>query len=142
MKSEKRFKAVLERGGAKGLGWVIARVPKWEVGGRARIRGEINGFAFRTSLFSASDGGRFILVNKKMQAGAGARLGDTAEFRIELDEEEREVVLPPELVRLFRGEKALKKFYEELNESARGDVGTWVNGVKSAEARQRRAEQL
>ena len=28
MKSEKRFKAVLERGGAKGLGWVIARVPK------------------------------------------------------------------------------------------------------------------
>src|SRR5947209_19077729 len=125
MKSEKRFKAVLERGGAKGLGWVIARVPRWEVGGRARIRGEINGFAFRTSLFSASDGGRFILVNKKMQAGAGAGLGGRAGFRIELDREERAVVLPPGLVRMFRGANGAKQFGEELNESARRDVGRW-----------------
>src|SRR5438270_11827260 len=92
MKSEKRFKAVLERGGAKGLGWVIARVPRWEVGGRARIRGEINGFAFRSSLFSASDGGRFILVDKKMQAGAGARLGQAGEVRRDVVEEEWGVV--------------------------------------------------
>src|SRR5438309_10686298 len=116
MKSEKRFKAVLERGGAKGLGWVIARVPKWEVGGRARIRGETNGFAFRTSLSSASDGGRLILVNKKMQAGAGARLGAKAEFRIEMCRWEREMGLWQGVVRLFRGVAVLKELFGELNE--------------------------
>ena len=65
-----------------GLGWVIARVPfdiqkAWPVRNRLRVRGEVGGFAFRTSLFAESrGGGHFLLVNKKMQAGAKAKAGE------------------------------------------------------------------
>ena len=88
----KRFKAVLERGG-QALGWTIARVPfdareMWEQMVRLRVRGEVwtqegNGFGFRTSLFPDARGGFYLLVNRAMQAGAGA--GDTAEFKLEPD---------------------------------------------------------
>src|SRR5271157_2617553 len=77
----KTFTAVLEPL-RNGLGWVIARVPfdvakAWPERRRLRVRGEIEGFAFRTSLFVSSDGqGHFLLVNKKMQAGAKAKAGE------------------------------------------------------------------
>ncbi|MGH9606443.1 MAG: DUF1905 domain-containing protein [Terracidiphilus sp.] len=51
----KSFTALLEADGTQ-LRWVIARVPfdvakAWPVRKRLRVRGEIGGFAFRTSLF-------------------------------------------------------------------------------------------
>jgi hypothetical protein len=71
----KTFKATLERLRIN-LGWVIAFVPfdvkkVWGMGGRPKVRGEINGFEFRTSLFPTREGRHFILVNKQMQGGAG-----------------------------------------------------------------------
>ena len=59
------------------------------------MRGEIEGFAFRTSLFPDPRGsGHILLVNKKMQAGAHARAGSRVRIVLEPDLEEREVVIP------------------------------------------------
>ena len=71
----KRFRAVLEKGN-RALGWTIARVPfdpakEWKQMLRLRVRGEVNGFAFRTSLFPEARGGFYLLVNRAMQASAG-----------------------------------------------------------------------
>ena len=77
----KTFKAVLEleRGG---LGWTIVRVPfvpseAWPQMVRLRVRGTVNGFAFRNSLFPVvgEPGVFFLLVNKAMQSGGGVALG-------------------------------------------------------------------
>ena len=74
----KSFTALLEPDGTE-LRWVIARVPfeiasAWPVRNGRRVRGEIEGFAFRTSLFPDPRGkGHVLLVNKKMQAGAKAQ---------------------------------------------------------------------
>src|SRR3954467_12141427 len=75
-----------------GLGWVVAYLPfdsasVWGTRGRLKVRGEINGFSFRTSLFSTSDGRRFILINKKMQKGAQVTAGGKGKFRLEPDTE-------------------------------------------------------
>ncbi len=56
----KSFDAVLEAAG-KPLYWVIARVPfdlkkEWPGWKTRRVRGEINGFEFRTSLFPTAEG--------------------------------------------------------------------------------------
>ena len=80
----KSFKATLERLRSN-LGWVVIRIPFnvqkiWGTRGMFRVKGEINGFAFRTSLFPTRKGEHFLLVNKKMQAGAHATEGTTAEF--------------------------------------------------------------
>jgi len=143
----KSFKAVLESLGP-GLGWTIARVPfapheAWKQMVRLRVRGEVNGFAFRTSLFPVQGGGwYFLLVNKAVQRGAGIALGDMAEFRLEPDLEAREAELPDELAVLLEEEPGLREWYDELTEYTRREIGKWVVGVKTDEARMRRAEQM
>jgi len=140
----KKFKAVLESLGP-GLGWTIARVPfepsVWKQMVRLRVRGTVNGFEFRTSLFPFTGGGYFLLVNKAMQRGGDVSLGAMAEFTLEPDMEARAAELPEELAVLLDDEPGLREWYEELSEYTRREMGKWVLGVKSDEARMRRAEQ-
>ncbi len=143
---EKRFRAVLEKGD-RALGWTIVRVPfePQELGKemvRLRVRGEVNGFGFRTSLFPDPRGGFFLLVNRVVQEGAGIKLGDSAEFRLEADLEPREAELPDELAVLLDDEAGLRDWYDGLSEYTRREIGKWVVGVKSDAARMRRAEQM
>jgi uncharacterized protein YdeI (YjbR/CyaY-like superfamily) len=150
----KAFEAVLEPLGA-GLGWTVAWVPfdpgvVWSGMVRLRVRGSVNGFAFRTSLFPASHAagsshgrsGYFLLVNKAMQKGAGVRVGEAAEFRLEPDLEERAAELPDELAVLLDEEAGLRAWYDGMTEYMRREIGKWVVGVKTDEARMRRAEQM
>src|ERR1700731_3664752 len=93
------FKAILEATGDK-LRWVIARVPfdiakAWPERNGRRVRGTINGFAFRTSLFPEKGADRYVLlVNRKMQAGAKARPGETVRITLEPDLEGRPFEMP------------------------------------------------
>ena len=142
----KSFEATLERL-RSGLGWMIVFIPfdakkVWGEKAKLRVKGEINGFAFRTSLFSTGKGRHFLLVNKKMQAGAGVSFGDVAEIRLELDTEVRVASVPPELRRVLAEDRALEKWFGKLSYSIRKWICDWVTGVKSAEARSRRAEQV
>lgn len=143
----KKFRAVIEPLSG-GLGWVVARLPfdvdaAWDKMVRLRVKVEVGGEVFRTSLFpDAQRGGHFVLVNKKMQKAAGARVGAMLDFTIEPDLEERTPPVLPELAKLFKTEKKLAKWYEGLSEPIRWEIAKWIDGVKSAEARQRRAEQI
>jgi len=143
----KRFRAVLEPLPG-GLGWVVARLPfdvskTWKKMVRLRVKVEAGGEVFRTSLFaSPSQGGHFVLVNKKMQKAAGVSLGGMIDLAIEPDLEERETEAPPELEKLFKKEKALAKWYAKLSDSIRRDIARSIAEVKSEETRQRRVEQM
>src|SRR5258708_38465820 len=75
----KKFEAVLERHEGS-LGWVVVRIPfavskVWGKRGQLRVKGEINGFEFSSALFPTKSGVHFMLVNKKMQAGAKVAAG-------------------------------------------------------------------
>jgi uncharacterized protein YdeI (YjbR/CyaY-like superfamily) len=140
----KTFRATLEQLN-QGLGWVIARVPfepsaAWSQMIRLRVRGDINGFAFRTSLFPDSRGGFFLLVNRAMQKGAGIRCGDAADFRLEPDLDAREAELPDELAALLDDEPGLRDWYDDLTEYTRREIGKWILSVKSDASRMNRAQ--
>jgi hypothetical protein len=143
----RKFRAVIEPLSG-GLGWVVARLPfdvesAWDKMVRLRVKVEVCGEVFRTSLFpDAQRGGHFVLVNKKMQKAAGAGVGAMVDFVIAPDLEERTPALPPELAKLLKTEKKLAKWYEGLSEPTRWEIAKWIDGVKSGEARQRRAEQI
>jgi uncharacterized protein YdeI (YjbR/CyaY-like superfamily) len=142
----KSFRAPLERGDRR-LGWTIARIPfdagkVWGSKGMLKVRGEINGFQFRTSLFPTGEGRHILLVNKQMQKGAGVGLGGVAAFRLEPDTEERVVSVPDELAEALSEDRALRKWYDRLNYSTRNEISKWVAGVKSTAARRRRAAQI
>jgi uncharacterized protein YdeI (YjbR/CyaY-like superfamily) len=139
---------------ADGLGWVVAWLPfdattAWPKMIRRRIVVEIAGQSFRTSLFAAKTAhgkekatGHFVLVNKKMQQAAGAGAGAQVQFTIAPDLEVREAPMPPELARLLKPEMALLKWYKSLSETTRREIGKWIDGVESGEARMRRAQQM
>ncbi len=142
----KRFRAVLEPAG-NSLGWVVARVPfdidkAWKKLIRLRVTVEVCGEVFRTSLFADSaHGGYFILVNKKMQQVAGAKVGAKIDLTVAPDLEEREAELQPEFEKILKREKALARWFARLSDSMRREIGKWLGAVKGSEARQRRAEQ-
>ncbi len=140
------FHASLELG-SLALGWIIARLPfdpssVWPKMIRLRVRGEINGFAFRTSLFPDHHSGFYLLINRTMQKAAGARLGDTAEFFLEPDLEARPAELPDELAVLLDEEPGLRLWYDDLTEYTRREIGKWIMGVKTDAARIKRAQQI
>jgi uncharacterized protein YdeI (YjbR/CyaY-like superfamily) len=142
----KSFSATLEQSHSR-LNWVIARIPfdvakVWETRGLMRVKGTINGFAFRTSLFPTGKGDHVLLVNKRMQAGAKASVGGAAQFRLEPDTEERTVTVCAELEHALAEDRALRRWFDKLNYSTRKYTVDWVMEVKSAEARERRAGQL
>lgn len=146
MGNSKTFSAPLELLRSR-LNWVIVRIPfdvrkAWKAGGRLKVKGEINGFPFRTSLFPTRDGGHFLLVNKRMQRGAKAVLGSIAKIRLERDTEERTITIPAELKRVLAEERSVLRWFDSLNYSIRKWLTDWITDPKSHEARRRRSEQV
>ena len=139
----KSFQATLERG-RNNLNWVIVPIPfdvakTWGKRGMIKVKGDINGFAFRTSLFPTGKGDHVLLVNKRMQAGAGVSVGINARFRLEPDTEKRVAAMPPELERELAQDRELRGWYDRLNYSMRKWICDWITDVKNAEACARRA---
>jgi len=142
----KTFAARLERIDSP-LKWVIIRIPFdaakiWGKRGQLKVKGEINGFAFRTSLFPTGNGGHMMLVNKRMQHGAKTRIGMAAQFRLEPDSEKRVVTLPPELRRALAEERPLRRWFDALNYSTQNEICKWIAQAKGTEVRTRRAGQI
>jgi uncharacterized protein YdeI (YjbR/CyaY-like superfamily) len=142
----KSFEATLERLRSN-LGWVVIRIPFnvqkiWGTRGMFRVKGEINGFAFRTSLFPTRKGEHFLLVNKKMQEGANAFEGSTADFFLEPDTEERVITVPAEFKRILSEDRTFRRWFDALSYSIRKWISDWIVQPKSAASRVRRAEQV
>src|SRR5438552_17148184 len=97
----KSFRATLERLKSR-LNWVVIHVPLdapriWRTRERLKVKGEINGFPFRTSLFPTGKGRHMMLVNKRMQKGGKVSAGSVGQFRLEPDTEPRIVIVAAEL---------------------------------------------
>jgi uncharacterized protein YdeI (YjbR/CyaY-like superfamily) len=143
----KTFKAVLEPDQTR-LRWVVARIPfdvakAWPVRRGMRVRGAIEGFAFRTSLFADPRGqGHILLVNKKMLAAAKAGVGTQVSISLEPDLEERTAAVPPELALALKGDRRLPKWFQGLSYSWRKAIADWISEPKSAESREKRAEKM
>ena len=144
--ASRTFQATLERIDSP-LRWVMVRVPfdaakVWGKRGQLKVKGEINGFAFRTSLFPDGKGGHRLLVNKLMQGGARAAPGMSARFRLEPDNAVRVVTVPAELHRALSEERSLRRWFDGLNHSVRNDICTRIAQAKSPAVRLRRAERM
>lgn len=146
MGAQKKFRGVLQPDNTA-LKWVIVKVPfdpakAWPKRNRLRVKGTINGFPFRTSLFNSAKSGHILLVNKQMQKGAKVAVGDLADIVLEPDLEERPASVPSELEKLLKQDRALKKWFGQLSPSMRKYIGDTIDACKSPEARINRAEQM
>ena len=144
--ASKSFRGTLERVDSY-MNWVIVRLPfdagkLWGRRGQLRVKGEINGFAFRSTLFPDGEGGHRLLVNKAAQRGGKTAPGMEARFRLEPDRNVRPVFVPAELTRALSEDRSLERWFARLNPSARNEIGRFIAQPKSPEARERRAEHM
>jgi hypothetical protein len=113
--SKKKFRARIQSIGPGGS-WSMMRIPfdvkaEWGTRARVSVRGKMNGFAFRTSIFPDGKGGHTMMVNKAMMQGAGAGQGETVRMELEQDTAPRPVAVPDDLKKaLAKNRKALTNF--------------------------------
>jgi hypothetical protein len=142
----KSFKATLERMPSR-LNWVIIRIPfdvskVWGTRAKVRVKGEINGFAFRASVFPTSKGYHCMLIKKSMQTGAHAGVGESARFRLLPDTAKPVAIIPAELQRILNEDRSFRRWFDQLSFSMRKWICDWVVSVKNTASRVRRAEQV
>jgi uncharacterized protein YdeI (YjbR/CyaY-like superfamily) len=141
----KAFSAVLTK--SNNLNWIVIRIPFdtvriWGVRGSLRVKGDINGFPFQSSLFPTGDGHHFMVVNKQMQKGGRVSAGMEARFRMEPDTEKRVMPVVPEMDRVLKQSRRLRRYYDSLPPSMKSEIVRSISGAKHPETRRRRAEQL
>jgi hypothetical protein len=142
----KRFAAKLQSIGPTGA-WTKLDLPfnvEEEFGSRGRVsvKGTINGFAFRTSIFPNGDGTHHIMVNKAMQQGAKARPGDMVKMTLERDAAAKTVEVPPDVKRALAKNKRAAAAFEKLAPSHRREHIRVISEAKKPETRERRIARM
>jgi hypothetical protein len=129
------------------LGWRVVDIPFdvkqiFGTSGRVPVKGTVNGFSFRTSLFPRKNGKHYLMLNKKVQEGAKASLGDSISVIIELDTKKRTFETPAMLKQALFDDDELLKYFEGFSYSMRKWMGEYVTTPTSAAARAKRVEQM
>jgi hypothetical protein len=143
MTTTKRFRVVLEQ---DPHGETTAITIPFDVqkafGTRARVpvRGTINGFPFRSSIFPMGGGAHYMVVNKVMREGANVKGGDTITVVMERDDEPRVVTPPTDFARALKANKAAQAAWEKLSYTHRKEYVEAIEEAKKPETRARRIE--
>lgn len=113
----------------------------WGTRARVSVKGTMNGFPFRTSIFPNGDGTHHMMVNKAMRDGAKAAPGDSVKVVLEPDEKPRTVPVPPELRKALATAAKAKATFSALAPSHKRAYVEYITQAKKPETRARRVEQ-
>jgi hypothetical protein len=139
----KKFRGKL-LGMGPGKAWTALKVPfsvekAWGSRARLSVRGTINGFAFRNSIFPDGKGVHYMMVNKGMQAGAQAKAGERVAVELAPDTAPRKVTVPAILQRGLAESATARKNFAGFSYSHRKAYVDFILGAKQRETRERRA---
>jgi hypothetical protein len=139
----KRFRVLLEKdenSEATGI-CVPFDVPK-VFGTRARVpvRGTINGFPYRSSIFPMGEGRHYMVVNKNVRAGAKAKGGEIVSIVMERDDEPRIITPPEDFARALKSNKEARATWEKLSYTHQKEHALAIEEAKKPETRVRRIE--
>ncbi|MDT4954563.1 MAG: hypothetical protein QOJ02_2701 [Acidobacteriota bacterium] len=143
MSTQKRFRVVLDKDDkSEATGIAIPFDVEKVFGTRARVpvRGTINGFPFRSSIFPMGGGCHFMAVNKATREGAKAKAGDTISVQMERDEEPRVITPPQDLARALKASKQAQSAWEKLSYTHQKEHAKAIEEAKKPETRARRIE--
>ncbi len=107
---------------------------------RTSVRGTIDGFSFRSSIFPRGDGSFYMAVNKEMRAATGANRGDRVQLTLERDDTPRELDVPADLGDALGHDAAARSAWEAMSYSRRKEYVDWILEAKRDETRTRRVE--
>jgi hypothetical protein len=139
----RRFRAVLEKdqdSSATAIAIPFNVEKAFGTRGRVPVRGTLNGFAFRSSIFPMGGGCYWLVVNKVLRESAKIKAGDTISVALERDDEPRTITPPEDLARALESNKAALAAWEKLSYTHRKEHARAIEEAKKPETRARRIE--
>ena len=142
--TERNFEARLHRPEGAGT-WTYFDIPfnvlaVFGSKGQVRVRGSLNGHAFRGLAMPHGDGTHYVVVNKANRDVIGVSAGGRVKVRLTADLAPRRVEIPLALQRAFRSHKAAKQVFERLPYSHQKEYVDWILAAKKEETRAGRVE--
>ncbi len=137
-----KFRAVLKR--PEGVGtWTYLDIPfsvveAFGCKGQAKVKGTVNGHAFRSSALPHGDGTHYLVVKKEIRDAIGATQGSAVDVQLEEDAAVRSVTVPVDLKRALTKNKRALDAFQRLSYSHQKEFADWIAGAKQAETRERR----
>ncbi|HEX8069033.1 MAG TPA: YdeI/OmpD-associated family protein [Pyrinomonadaceae bacterium] len=139
----KRFRVLLEqdtRSAATGIKIPFDVLKVFGTRARVPVRGTINGFPYRGSIFPMGGGCHYMVVNKELRAGAQVKGGDRVSVVMQRDDEPRIITPPPDLARALKANKPAQAAWDKLSYTHRKEHVKAIEDAKKPETRQRRIE--
>lgn len=134
-----RFSSTVELGGktATGIHVPDAVIAALGTNKRPAVQITIGGYTYRTT--AVRMGGRFLVpLSAENRTAAGVHAGDEIDVDIALDDEPREVELPPDLAAALDADA--RRHYDSLAFTHRKEWVRWVEDAKKPETRASRVE--
>jgi hypothetical protein len=142
--SDYSFEAILIR--PEGVGtWTYLNIPKqvsetFASKGQVKVKGTINGYGFKSTAMPRGDGTHYLVVGKGIRDQIHAAQGDIVEVTLELDPEERRIVIPESLAEAFASHPLSKAGFEKLAYSHQKAYVDWIMSAKKEETSQKRVD--
>ncbi len=142
--AEYSFEAVLIRPEGAGT-WTYLNIPS-EVSssfgskGQVKVKGTIEGYPYRSTALPMGDGSHYLVVGKDIRDQIKKVVGDSVKVTLELDLEERQVVIPDDLRRALENQPEAMIGFEKLSYSQQKLYVDWILSAKLEETRSNRIE--
>jgi hypothetical protein len=137
--SAQRFVATLEQHGSGTVVVVPFDLKEAFGSGRPPVRATVNGYTFRTTLFTM--GGRALLgLNREVREAATVEPGQEVSVELERDDEPRTVEVPSDLAAALDADPVVRETFDGLSYTHRKEYVRWIEEAKRAETRTRRVE--
>ena len=105
-----------------------------------KVKGTIDGCAYRTSLFPIGDGNHYMVVTKPIRTTIGKSSGDSVKVVIEVDTEERTVLIPEDFKQALDDNPTVKAIFDNMAYTHRREYVEWIEGAKRPETRSKRIQ--
>ncbi|MCI0710037.1 MAG: YdeI/OmpD-associated family protein [Chloroflexi bacterium] len=105
------------------------------------VKGTINGYPYRSSVFPLGDGTHYMVVNREVREAIDKLEGGHLLVTMELDTNKRVVEVPADFQSLLAENEQARRFFEKLSYSHQKEYVDWIVEAKRQETRKRRMEQ-
>jgi hypothetical protein len=107
---------------------------------KPKVKALIEGIPYRGTLVRMGTECHLLIILKGIREKIGKTFGDEIKITVEADVEPRVVVVPPELAKALKKEKAAREYFESLAYSHQREYVGYITEAKKEETRLRRVE--
>jgi hypothetical protein len=108
---------------------------------RVAVKGTLNGYPFRSSLFPEGDGRHYLYVNKGLCEGARVQPGLPVRVELEMDSVPREVEIPEDLMIALAQNPMAEVRFDRMSLAEKKDYVEWIESARKPETRASRIDQ-